>query len=415
MPLPIHVLPVVEKWDCHQCGACCQGSLIPLSADEVARLQAQHWEERPEYRDTPIMVREQRAGHAYRLAHRPDGSCVFLGADGLCRIHKELGFEAKPLVCRMFPLQIVPRDNSACLTLRRACPSAAADRGRPVGEQLEFVRQLARERHLAEAAPQAPAIKPGEHRDWRAAKKLLETLQRLLTDERYPPVRRLVHALVLCRLLEQARTRPLADERLIELLGVLEENVAAEASEVFTNKRQPNSAARVLFRQTAAEFVRLHPGFMARTGWRERWRMAVGAWRVVRGRGPLPPLHPAFPTATFEQLEQPLGLLDPSIYQPLSRLIETSAVAWTYALANRSGWSIIDSLRMLALAYPIGLWLLRWRSAGSTPRVEQILEIITALDRGQGYAPLAGSKQRRRVQVLARLEELDRLVVWYAQ
>ena len=42
-------------------------------------------------------------------------------------------------------------------------------------------------------------------------------------------------------------------------------------------------------------------------------------------------------------------------------------------------------------------------------------EIITALDRGQGYAPLAGGKQRRRVQVLARLEELERLVVWYAQ
>ena len=40
------------------------------------------------------------------------------------------------------------------------------------------------------------------------------------------------------------------------------------------------------------------------------------------------------------------------------------AVSWSYALVNRSGWSIVESLRMLALTYPMGLWLLRWRSAG---------------------------------------------------
>jgi hypothetical protein len=42
-------------------------------------------------------------------------------------------------------------------------------------------------------------------------------------------------------------------------------------------------------------------------------------------------------------------------------------------------------------------------------------EIITALDRAQGYAPLAGVKQRWRVQTLARLEQLERLVVWYGR
>jgi hypothetical protein len=136
---------------------------------------------------------------------------------------------------------------------------------------------------------------------------------------------------------------------------------------------------------------------------------------MVRGRGKLPRLHPAFPEATFEALEQPLGVLDATIYQPLARLIETSATSWSYALANRSGWSIVESLRMLALLYPLGLWLLRWRCAGGPPRAEPMPEIITALDRGQGYAPLAGSKQRRRVQVLARLEELERLIIWYGR
>jgi len=237
----------------------------------------------------------------------------------------------------------------------------------------------------------------------------------LLTDERYPPVRRLVHSLVFCRLLEKARTRPLTDERLIELFGVLEQNVADELGDLFSRRERPSGAAAVLFRQTAAEYVRLHPGFVVKPSWRERWRLAVAAWKFVRGRGQLPRLHAIFPEATFEQLERPLGLLDPAIYQPLNRMIETTAVSWSYAVANRSGWSIIESMRMLALTYPIGLWLLRWRSAGGSPQPEYMPQIITALDRGQGYGPLAGGKQRRRVQVVARLDELERLVIWYGR
>ena len=80
-----------------------------------------------------------------------------------------------------------------------------------------------------------------------------------------------------------------------------------------------------------------------------------------------------------------------------------------------SGWSVIESVRMLALTYPIGLWLLRWTAAGRAPVAADLPEIITALDRGQGYAPLAGGKQRRRIQVLTQLGELERLVVWYAR
>src|SRR5262245_58838153 len=152
MALPIKPLPVIERWDCHQCGACCRGTIVPLSADDLARLKAQRWEERPEFQNTPTVVREGWLGHNYRLAQRDDGRCVFLMADGACRIHKEFGADAKPLVCRMFPMQIVPRESVAYLTLRRACPSAAADQGRPVGEQMEMARALVREGQLAKAA-----------------------------------------------------------------------------------------------------------------------------------------------------------------------------------------------------------------------------------------------------------------------
>ena len=106
MALPLKVLPTIERWDCHQCGVCCRGSLVPLSDDDLKRLEQQHWEQHPDMRGTPTIHKESWLGRDYRLAHREDGSCVFLLPDGLCRIHKELGFDAKPLICRMFPLQV---------------------------------------------------------------------------------------------------------------------------------------------------------------------------------------------------------------------------------------------------------------------------------------------------------------------
>lgn len=361
------------------------------------------------------MVKESWLGHDYRLAQRPDGSCVFLMEDGLCRIHKELGFDAKPLVCRMFPLQIVPRDHSAVVTIRRACPSAAADLGQTVEEQLEFARQLARERHLADAAPNPPALKAGEAASWPVARAALHCFQQLLTDERYPAVRRLVHALTAARLLTQAKTKALDDRQFRELLKVLEENVAGEVGHLFSERRPPSRAGSVLFRQTAIEFARLHPRFIVRPSWRARWNLLTAALRVVRGRGELPPMEPAFPSARFDQLEEPLGALPPVILQPFVRMLETTAVSWSYALSNRNGWSIIDSVRMLALTQAVGLWLLRWRAIDEEPQAGHVPEIVTALDRGQGFASLSGAKQRHRVTVLAQLGDLERLIVWYAR
>jgi lysine-N-methylase len=340
---------------------------------------------------------------------------VFLLPDGLCRIHKELGFDAKPLVCRMFPLQVVPRNGVAMLTIRRACPSAAADKGRPVAEHLEFARKLARERGLTDEPVAAPPLVPGEQRTWRVTRRLLDALHRLLTDGRYPPLVRLVHALVFCRLLEQAKTRGLDDAKLGDLFGVLESSVADEVGDIFSQRRPPTGSAGVIFRQIAAEYVRLHPRYYVKPSWGQRVKLAWTAWAMVRGRGKLPRLHPQFPDATFAQLEEPLGRLDVSLYQPLARFIEASAESWSYCLANRGGWSVVESLRQLAISYPVGLWLLRWASVGREPNLADVLDIVTALDRGQGYGPLAGAQQRHRLRVLATLDELPRLVAWYGR
>ena len=150
MSLPIVLLENEEKWDCHQCGFCCRGSLIPLSKADAERLNSQKWDEQPAYQHLRIMAIDRGAESGFRLAHRADGSCIFLNEDGLCRIHSKFGIEAKPTVCQTFPLQLIAHEHQAVLTIRRACPSAAAERGNAVASQLPFIKALVRDNRLEE-------------------------------------------------------------------------------------------------------------------------------------------------------------------------------------------------------------------------------------------------------------------------
>jgi len=251
MSLPIVILNHDEKWDCHQCGFCCRGSLIPLSVEDVERLRRQKWEERSDYRKTRIMVRDRGASGSFRLAHRSDGSCVFLNEDGLCRIHSEFGSEAKPTVCQTFPLQLIPHEKQAVLTIRRACPSAAADLGNATSNHLPFIKELVRDNRLKAESIAPPLLKAGEARDWKTLRIVLE--------------------------------------------------------------------------------------------------------------------------------------------------------------------SVVESIRGLAILFPVGLWLLRWLSHGREPSVQDMLHIVVALDRSQGFEPLCGPLHRWRLYALGAHQELERLVVWYAR
>ena len=141
---------------------------MPLSAEDVARLESQKWHERPEFKGVPTTAPASRRRR--QLAKRADGACVFLQDDGLCLIHKELGFAAKPLICRMFPLQLIPHEKQAVLTLRRACPSAAADKGQPLTEQLADAQAYAKEGNLVAEGAAAPPLKIGEPADWKRSR-----------------------------------------------------------------------------------------------------------------------------------------------------------------------------------------------------------------------------------------------------
>ena len=416
MTLPIKALPIAERWDCTGCGKCCRGNVVPLHDDDLARLREQRWDQHPDFRGTRTIVRQRLIGGRYQLAQRDDGTCVFLTDEGLCRIHQEFGFESKPLVCRMYPLQLVPVHDTAYLTLRRSCPTAAADQGREMRAHRDVAKAFVKERpRLAEAVP-PPDIYRGHRRTWKETLLVMRGIERLLTDERFPLVRRIVHGLRYCDLLENCRLKKVDATKLRDLIDILVDNSPSEAAVLFREAGEPTKFSKVVFRQITAEYLRLQPGFIVRESWSQRLRMAAAAFAFARGRGSIPRLHESYPEASFEQVEtRRLGHIGGSLQEPFVRYFEASAVSRQYAMAGRTGWSLIEKYRALATAYPVAMWTLRYFCQGESPTVQQVIDMITAVDRGQGYGPLGGRQHRRRISHLTQLDALDRLVIWYAR
>jgi hypothetical protein len=312
-------------------------------------------------------------------------------------------------------LQIVPLDDVALLTMRRSCPSAAADAGRPVTT------------HLAEGKPfllpdsnetAPPKILHGLHRDWHDARLVAGAIERFLTDRRFPLVRRWIHALQFGRLLSDCKLRKLKamdSGALTELVGVLEAAALEDAGGWFRDRQPPSAPMAVLFRQTAGEYSRLHPRSTVRATWWQRLGVAGTAMKLVRGQGALPALIEGFPTVTFSDLERPLGAMDPELLAPLDGYFESLIASWRYATLGYCNWSLIDGVRSAALSYAVALWLWRWASGPNGIRPEEIIPIIGCLDRGLGYGPLLGGRHRQRVVTIARDGQLERILAWYAR
>ena len=414
MQLPIVSSPAKERWDCHSCGNCCRGLTVMLDDEDLRKLDEQRWEEHLDFQHTPVVISRGLLSRERMLAQRDDGRCVFLGEDGLCRIHAEFGAEAKPWACQLYPFQLVPAGKRAVLTVRRSCPSAAADRGRLLDEHRAAIRPLAA-RALPPREVPPPELAAGFRSYWKTTLVYSDALSGLVCDGGLPIVRRLAHGLQFANLLADCRLKKLTSQQIGELPEILSGASREGVGEWFSERKPPSRSAAVLFRQTAAEYVRLHPNLGDRPGLSERWRLLRAAMQIARGRGQLPEIVPGLATATFDALEQPRGALPTEVLQPIARYFETMTAALHYCGSGRFGWSLVDGFRALALAYPVAMWALRWMSVDREPTAQDAVDVVALLDRSHFYPLLGGSRHRRRVRTLAQLGELGPLLAWYAQ
>ena len=409
MTLKLRTLPIIEQWDCHHCTACCRETTIQLTADDLEKLAQQQWDQHPEFRGIRTVRRSLALGCAKVLAHKPDGSCVFLTQAGRCRIHEVFGADAKPFMCRQFPLQVVKTDREAIATVVRSCPSAAADRGRPVAEHLAFWTSLLGDEAASDTASAAPPIVGRTRRSWDDFYRIAEQTEQILVDDRFPLVRRLVHCVRFCNLLEQCKLKRVKSEALVGLIEAMEQLACGDAGYLFQDRKPPAKRTARLFRRLGAHFIRCVPDGRPTRTMGDHWRVMRLSGQLARGAGVLPEMHPRFPDIILDRLERPLGPLGGDVLQPLERFYEAHARSKRYALGAPGG-SLVDSARRLAFAFPMSLWMLRWLAGDRVPVADDMVQIVVALERGIVLPAL-----NRAARYLAESGELERLIAWYGR
>jgi Fe-S-cluster containining protein len=146
------------RFECGACGACCRtdpAAFGALTRAEMDRLAAAPFvRDDPALRAGPLFVlREEPEATdgapraSFTLARSASGACVFLDASGRCRVHLELGPQAKPLGCQLFPFVVQPTSDGLVVADGLGCAtfSTSAAAGPPIYERFDALRPLLRE------------------------------------------------------------------------------------------------------------------------------------------------------------------------------------------------------------------------------------------------------------------------------
>lgn len=418
-------LPTLQNWSCHNCGGCCRQHGIYITDAEHERIQQQGWTAADGIPvGQPIFVKmgSWLTKPWWRLAHQPDGACVFLDERGLCRIHAKFGEAAKPLACRIYPYAFHPGGKKVVVSLRFSCPSVVRNQGTPVREQSKELRQLARQvvpENVTEA--RAPDLTRGTHLGWPDFLRFVSALEATFADERAAFLSKLLRSVMWIGVVEQSRFDKVLGDRLDEFLRLIRQAADAETPDdvtpLMSRVARPSAAGRVQFRLLAGHYARSDT-YASERGAKARWQLLQNQLRLTRGRGNLPPVQACFREVPFDALEQPFGL--PA---------EADKLFTRYFLVKLQGLHfcgrpyynvpLVEGFYSLALVYPCVLWLARWLAVSDSRTVLSIDDVGRALsiaDHHHGYSPALGTWGfRKRVQSLAKLGDIPKLCAWYSR
>jgi lysine-N-methylase len=418
MPMPVKSLPVVQRWDCRGCGDCCKTYHVRVTDAERARIEAQDWRADPALAGVEPLVWDRHVG-GYRLNHTPDGTCVFYGPDGRCRIHAKFGAAAKPMACRIYPFALVPAGDHWRVGIRFACPAAAANDGRPLPEHAGDCREYAGLLEADAAAPPTgapPELKPGQAVSWPDLLRFVKAITDVLAEPGTPIDYRLRKVAALASLCRKSRFEKVTGPRLREFLDVvtaaLDDDVVPRAEDV----PPPGWVGRTVFRQVLAVYARKDQGPNPGIAKRGRLTRIRAAWRFAMGVGPVPRLHGLMPETTFAAAEQPAGPLSKGSDALLTRYYRVKADSLQFCGPvnfHRTFWDGLDSL---LLTFPAILWLSRVLTTADRPRDEAVELAVRIVDDNFGFNKLLGSgRQLWATQTLAERGELAKLIAWYAR
>ncbi|MFO0809441.1 MAG: YkgJ family cysteine cluster protein [Gemmataceae bacterium] len=419
MSWPVKHLPVIQNWDCHGCGQCCQEYEVIVTDAERERIAAQGWEGDPAIPKGPLFVRTgpRRRGQ-YRINSKADNTCIFLNDDGRCRIHAKFGSAAKPLACQIYPYVLVPAGDHWRVGVRFACPSAVDNLGRPIKASLDELRsfgQALEEREgIRDRSPLPPALQIGRHVPWADLERFTNAILALLSRRDSPIEYRLRLTLALATLCRQAKFDAVSGNRLTEFLELVSRSLVGETQADPDRIERPSWIGRILFRQAAALYARRDTGPRAGVSSRGRVALLRAAIRFARGRGSVPRVHGLLPDTTFEKLEDPAGPMSSVSEDMLGRYYRVKVESHQFFGPTNFGASYWDGLESLLLTFPVISWLSRAFTDRSRDAAYHMA--VRIVDDNFGHNRLLGmQRQRFATRILASRGELAKLIAWYGR
>jgi len=389
--------------------------MIELSDEEKRRIQAQGWATADGVDPVTMIVAEKGR---FRLGHQSDGACVFLDAAGRCRIHSRFGESAKPRACRLFPLTLHPVARKLVVGVRFSCPSAAANSGKPLSEQLPALGELARlvaPEGFAEIP--APAILQEAGLDWPDFMRFVSWLDKTMAADNQPVALKLQRALHWLGAVEKAGFDQISGREADEILGMLSQSAATELAAA-TPPAPPTRMGRLLFRTLVFTYARRDSIQNLKAGGGYRVRMLGAMLQFARASGRVPGLIPSLEPVEFAALEKSFGALPSRADATLTRFFRVKIQSLHFCGRAFYGMPLIEGFQNLALLFPVIVWLARWQAAAgnrSSISTVDIERAISLADHHHGYSPiLASTWSRRRVRLLARRNDIARLCAAFA-
>ncbi len=397
---------------------------MQITEEERQRIEAQGWNVdndlegyAPFWRGGPFWARKTF------LNSRPDGGCVFLSEQGRCRIHERHGYDAKPLPCRLFPFVLIPQGDRWGVSVRFACPSAAANHGRPLAahdaQLRDFAEELAQRVGLKPESDgtlnRPPYLAGSRWVDWSELRRYVEALLSILRNRQQSLERRLRRCLALAN---QCRQTPKIHEikgaELTELLRVLANFTDSETPADPASLPGPSWIGRVLFRQLLAVYTRKDHGPNQGVPGRGRLALLGAALRFARGSGMVPRMHRWVPETTFEKVEAASGKLSAAAEEVVERYYAIKVGSMQFCGATSFKMSFWEGFESLALTLPVILWLAR--AFSPAPIEEGVTKALSIVDDHFGFNKLLGTlRQRFAMKLLARRGETARLIAHYSR
>jgi Fe-S-cluster containining protein len=163
------------RFECQGSGECCQNYFFgPLKQSDVERLEALPLAEAFPHVSPPYVVYRESDGKQHPYLAAVDHSCVFLGEDRRCGIHARFGPEAKPDLCRTYPIARVVTYDGIRTSDGGTCARYATSvrRGLPLVDELPSLRPL----FYSETDILHPLVElPGVHLDFGHYLKLVRS------------------------------------------------------------------------------------------------------------------------------------------------------------------------------------------------------------------------------------------------